>query len=41
MINISSLRFDFKQISSKIKLKKNVINVLFLKNLKEIIIKPI
>ena len=41
MINISSLRFDFKQISSKIKLKKNVINVLFLKNLKEIIFKPI
>ena len=41
MINVSNLRIDFKQISSKQDLKKSVVNVLFLYNLKQIKFKPI
>ena len=40
MISVSNLRINFKQISSKQDLKKNVVNVLFLNNLKQIKFKP-
>ena len=40
MIKISNLKIDFKKNSSKQSLKKNVVNALFLKNLKEILFKP-
>ena len=40
MISFSNLKIDFKQISSKHSLNKNVVNVLFLNNLKEIKVKP-
>ena len=40
MINISNLKIDFKQISSKQNLKKNEVSVLFLNSLKEIKFKP-
>ena len=33
MINFSNLKIDFQKNSSKQSLKKNVVNVLFLKNL--------
>ena len=41
MISVSNLKIDFKQISSKKSITKNVVNVLFLKNLKEFKFKPI
>ena len=41
MINFSNLKIDFQKNSSKQSLKKNVVNVLFLKNLKELKFKPI
>ena len=41
MINVSNLKIEFKQISSKQNLKKNEVNVLFLNNFKEIKFKPI
>jgi len=41
MINFSNLKIDFQKNSSKQSLKKKVVNVLFLKNLKELKFKPI
>ena len=41
MISVSNLKIDFKKISSKQSLKKSVVNVLFLQNLKQIKFKPI
>ena len=41
MINISNLKIDFKKMSLKQDVKKNEVNVLFLKNFKEIKFKPI
>ena len=40
MISVSNLKINFKQSSSKQDLKKNVLNVLFLNNFKEIKFKP-
>ena len=40
MINVSNLKIDFKKISSKRSIKKNAVNVLFLKDLKELKFKP-
>ena len=40
MVSVSNLKIDFKNISSKQNLNKNAVNVLFLKNFKEIKFKP-
>ena len=40
MINVSNLKIDFKKISSKQSIKRNEVNVLFLKDLKELKFKP-
>ena len=40
MINVSNLKIDFKKISSKQSITRNAVNVLFLKDLKELKFKP-
>ena len=40
MINVSNLKIDFKKISSKQSIKRNEVNVWFLKDLKELKFKP-
>ncbi len=40
MIEVSNLKIDFKQVSSKQNIKKNVVNVLFINSFKEIKFKP-